>query len=266
MGAISDRLVAGFAATVDRAVRARAIDATDELIGHRLLVLAPHPDDETLACGGVIAEARRSGHDVAVLVATDGTNSHPPEVIDPGELAAIRAAELTEATARLGVDPEAVHRLDLPDGRLSELHQTLVADIARFDARWKPDVVLVPSGRDWNPDHRALAAAARAALRNRRRAFAYPVWFYEPWAWYDPGASATAKLGQVATRLARAAATARPVTADIDASVATKVRAIEAYRSQLVAPNGRTDWPVLPDALIDRAGADTELYFRGYGP
>ena len=67
-----------------------------------VLVLAPHPDDESLAMGGAIAAARQAGHDVHVAVVTDGSLSHPGSPSHPGPiLAALRRAEVARAVTLL---------------------------------------------------------------------------------------------------------------------------------------------------------------------
>jgi LmbE family N-acetylglucosaminyl deacetylase len=266
-------VVSRFGTVVHRLVLARARDATAELVPGRLLVLAPHPDDETIACGGLIAAKREAGHDVAIAVATDGSTSHSPRHIAPAELAERRDRELTLATERLGVEGRHVHRLGLADGRLADNAREATEAIAGLLASWRPDQVLVPSRRDWNPDHRALAAIGRAAIGPDPAGgdagvacFAYPVWFYEPWAWFDPGRPRPTQVGQLVARLVAGAVTVRPVTVDIDGVLARKAHALEAHRSQLVGPADRPDWPVLPETLLRRSLAGRELYFRGFGP
>src|SRR5437762_25173 len=75
--------------------------------GGPLLVLAPHPDDESLGCGGLIAEACGRGQDVHVVILTDGTGSHPNSRAWPRHrLKALREAEAREAVAALGLPPE----------------------------------------------------------------------------------------------------------------------------------------------------------------
>src|SRR5947209_4351316 len=57
------------------------------------LVFAPHPDDETLGCGGAIVRKKRAGAVVKIVVMTDGSASHPGQ-IDPDELKKLRAEEM----------------------------------------------------------------------------------------------------------------------------------------------------------------------------
>ncbi len=102
--------------------------AFSERVGLRrkLLVVVPHPDDETLGCGGLIALARQAGIAVNVVLVTDGGASHPHSVKWPrGRLASQRLTEFREALHVLGVDAEAV-ALGLPDAETETLPQRAI--------------------------------------------------------------------------------------------------------------------------------------------
>ena len=75
-----------------RELQRRAVDETLGAAGRSCLVLAPHPDDETLGVGALIARKRAAGTRVRVLVVTDGRGSHVSSVLDPDALAAVRRA------------------------------------------------------------------------------------------------------------------------------------------------------------------------------
>ena len=105
--------------------RARPSASLDDLVGPGgVLVIAPHPDDETLGCGLAIRAALASGRDVGVLLLTGGGNSHPASrAHPPAAMTALRRAEFARALARLADAPpgaragQLFHRmLDLPDG------------------------------------------------------------------------------------------------------------------------------------------------------
>jgi LmbE family N-acetylglucosaminyl deacetylase len=85
----------------------------------RVVVVGAHPDDESLAAGGLVAGARAAGIPVVLVCATDGEGSHPDSPThDPASLAVRRAAEWEAAARELGVDATARHRLRLDDGYL----------------------------------------------------------------------------------------------------------------------------------------------------
>src|SRR5580704_966399 len=89
----------------------------ERLGGGGLVVIAPHPDDESLACGGLIAEARAQGRPVRVVIVSDGTGSHPASKSYPkARLRELRETEARNAAKELGLDPvDDVVFLRLPD-------------------------------------------------------------------------------------------------------------------------------------------------------
>lgn len=138
----------------------------------RVLVVAPHADDEVFGCGGMLALHGRRGDAVRVVILTDGAAG------DPGgheaDLAKVRRAESLAAGAVLCA---AEHRfLGLPDGGLSEaaeLEERLAAELADF----APELVYGPSPQEQHPDHRAASRALLAALSAgpKRRVLLYGV-------------------------------------------------------------------------------------------
>jgi LmbE family N-acetylglucosaminyl deacetylase len=154
--------------------------------GHddRLLVIAAHPDDETLGAGGLIAAAARAGAVTTVLIATDGEASHPrSSTHGPKELSTIRRHELTAAVTRL--DPQAeVRFLGRFDGSLGENVSGLVADLVP-EVRWCTHVIS-PWRGDRHPDHAACAEAAATAILAvdaEIQHWQYPIW---AWHWAQP--------------------------------------------------------------------------------
>jgi len=80
------------------------------------IVIAPHPDDESLACGGLIVEACRQGLRGKVVIVSDGAGSHPnSRAYPPDRLASLREEEARQAGAELGLKPEEMLFLGLPD-------------------------------------------------------------------------------------------------------------------------------------------------------
>jgi len=81
-----------------------------------LVVIAPHPDDESLACGGLIARACSEGRPVRVVVVSDGTGSHPRSRVYPRmRLRTLREEEARRAVCALGLAPRHLTFLRLPD-------------------------------------------------------------------------------------------------------------------------------------------------------
>ncbi|WP_423920043.1 PIG-L family deacetylase [Frigoribacterium sp. 2-23] len=159
-----------------------------------LIVVAAHPDDETLGAGGLIAVAGARGLPIVVIVASDGENSHPesPSTV-PHELARLRRFEVSDAVAELAPDAD-VRFVGLPDGSLRDhtldLSAVVDAELAALPVSGG-DVLLVGTwSDDGHPDHTAVAdvcAAAAAGFVGEPRvvALSFPIW---AWHWSRPDA------------------------------------------------------------------------------
>jgi LmbE family N-acetylglucosaminyl deacetylase len=131
-----------------------------------VLVVAAHPDDEVLGCGGTIARHAEAGDQVQVLIVAEGATSRQQQR-DRGqandELSALAQAA-QQAGAILGA--QGVELLDLPDNRLDSLDRLdLIKQIEERIARHEPQVVYVHHAGDVNVDHRRLHEAVITACR-----------------------------------------------------------------------------------------------------
>lgn len=130
----------------------------------RVLILAPHPDDEVLGCGGAIMRHAQAGDPIHVVVVTDG--AFGPD----GDEVAYRSAREREATcaaAVLGYGEPSFWRL--PDRGL-EYGESLIDRVGRCIDESCADLVYAPSWWEIHPDHSALALAAAEAVRRSARA------------------------------------------------------------------------------------------------
>lgn len=145
----------------------------------RVLVFAPHPDDEAAGPGGTLALHRRQGDAVRVVIATDGRNGDADHLYEPQAYAAMRAGESRRGLAELGIDD--VVFWGLPDG-----HVPSDADLAAARARavgelasFQPDIVYLPWQREGHPDHHSLhriGMQALAAFGFRGLGLGYEIW------------------------------------------------------------------------------------------
>ncbi len=210
----------------------------------RLVVVAPHPDDEILACGGLLAWQARRGGDCLVLAVTDGEASHGvPDPEAGARLAAARRAESAAGLLQLGLSADRVGRLALPDGEVSLYLETLAAHLRQL---LRPgDRVISTWREDGHPDHEATALATAAACRDRGCALLEaPVWM---WHWAAPGDDRVPWQ-----RLHRFA-----LPQDIRAR---KVAALSAHLTQLTSRS--PDEPaVLGPAIIERNARAFEYFF-----
>lgn len=141
-----------------------------------VLVLAPHPDDESLGCGGAIALHHRQGDRVKVVFATDGAAGDPLGYYKDCDYRELRRAEARRAASILGID-ELVF-WDYPDGKLTEAHD-LGERLRTLLTTDRPDILYRPSTLEIHPDHWALGVGVEEALRQYRPThgdFCYEVW------------------------------------------------------------------------------------------
>ncbi|MHB1121606.1 MAG: PIG-L deacetylase family protein [Ramlibacter sp.] len=154
------------------AVQPNALPPVLDLAGaRRVLVIAPHPDDETLGCGGTLARLAPAC-DVHVLLVTngDGGGDLPPET------SALRKQEMAAAVRTLGIANEVLH-LDEPDGRFDDT-SSFRAALAAIVQRLQPDWVFLPWLGDSHPDHSRISRASSQVLR---RSAVQRVLYYETW-------------------------------------------------------------------------------------
>jgi LmbE family N-acetylglucosaminyl deacetylase len=145
----------------------------------RVLVLAPHPDDETLATGGLLQRAAAAGADTRIVFVTDGENNPWPQRLletrwrigtsARRRWAGRRRREARAALAALNIPASHAVFFGLPDQGLTRLLLTApeaaAALLASEIGDWNPSVLVCPSARDRHPDHSAIAVLTRLALR-----------------------------------------------------------------------------------------------------
>lgn len=144
----------------------------------RLLVIAPHPDDETIGAGGLLQRVREAGGEVRIWLLTDGDNNPWPQRwlerrLWIGQTARERwgqrrRGEVVQALAALGLAPEQLEGFSWPDmGLTGRLRTQLAAMLNLFEARlraWCPNMVVLPDLGDRHPDHGAAHVLTRLAL------------------------------------------------------------------------------------------------------
>lgn len=149
--------------------------------GGDVVVLAPHPDDETLGCGGAIAALCEAGRRVQVVVITDGSHSHPGSVSHPrARLCELRADEVRHAvrilTGGRGPDPILLGYPDnaAPDGSAAaqEAATVIEAHLGNATAVWST------WEGDPHPDHGRTARIARMIRQRNPKVelWSYPIW------------------------------------------------------------------------------------------
>jgi LmbE family N-acetylglucosaminyl deacetylase len=136
----------------------------------KILVVAPHPDDETLGCGGLVSLLAQNGAAFYIVFVTDGSASHRNSSAWPSaRLAAQREQEARIALARLGIENASRLFLRLPDANMpgpgTPAWDSAVAAVSDILQRFAPELVLLPWRRDPHCDHRASWLLSQHALR-----------------------------------------------------------------------------------------------------
>ena len=233
----------------DPAVAGAAPATLDQLIGAeaRLVVIAPHPDDEVLSCGGLMAMHARRGGKALVLAVTDGEASHAgSNHWTPARLAAARQLESANGLRLLTGQASAVLRLGLPDGQVSALQCELASRLQAL--LFADDVVVVTWRLDGHPDHDAAGEAARSACaRVGCKLLEAPVWM---WHWSQPGDK------RIPWQCLRVLHLPPEV-------VQAKQAALAAHQSQLQPRDGgeEGEGAVLGCHIVERAGRHAEYFF-----
>jgi LmbE family N-acetylglucosaminyl deacetylase/O-antigen/teichoic acid export membrane protein len=241
----------------------RSRDATQTLGTGRLLVLAPHPDDEILGCGALIARAQAGGHSVHVVVATDGSMSSPAsKLLPPPDLGRIRAREMQAAREALGLPQSALAGLQIRDGQLERHLDELVAAIKDILVLHRPDRLFLNSRDDPHPDHQALNRAAMLALAQSGltcEVYEYPIWQWVrgPVSWQFGLARSIAGAWR-STLLLRH----RPARVSTAGFLDAKRRSMAAYASQTTNLTGEADWQWLDEGFLAQFLTPRELFFR----
>jgi len=194
------------------------------------IVVAPHQDDETFGCGGMIALKRERLVPVKVIFMTDGRNGSQ-QCIKPDDIIQIRRCEATTALAILGVSPADIHFLNQVDGNLSDLRmeqrQHTINQLVQLLKSFKPGEIYLPHRKDRHRDHEVTYELVQAAISKagiRVELFQYPIRiFWQAPIFFD------LKLREMAGAYRLSVASVQE----------KKRRAIETYRSQIaILPRG----------------------------
>ena len=228
------------------------------------LVVAPHPDDETLGCGGTILQKTAAGDPVTIVFLTDGRTSHA-HLLPVAELVAARRREAVAAAAALGVPETNVHFFDFPDGRLAEFAAPASKKIAALLRNSQPGELYVPHHADPQLDHQAANQIVWAALRQtacRAAVFEYPVWLWYAWPWVSPPLRSRREFKLVAqnsitTRLGRQMTQDFNTAVNCRSVLTQKKTALQRHQTQMSQYRSIPGWQTLHDV----AGGEWLAYF-----
>jgi LmbE family N-acetylglucosaminyl deacetylase len=223
--------------------------AVDELIppGSRLAIVAPHPDDEVLGCGGLLAQLAARNTPISIVAVTDGEGSHPNSTRWPvTRLREIRQQESRMALHCLGVPAQHIEwtRLHLVDSGVAQDESRLLAQLEQALAACSH--VITTWRADGHCDHDVVGrVTATAAERMGATLYEMPVW---AWHWATPE--------DPRIPWARAC----KISLD-EQTLARKQSALRAHRSQLLPDPSTGAPPILTERTLARFAQPYEVYF-----
>jgi LmbE family N-acetylglucosaminyl deacetylase len=189
-----------------------------------VLVVAAHPDDEVLGCGGTLARMAGEGSKVHVLLMADGETSRETPLAEAAQHAKIAARNAACEAARAILGYSTVEAVGLPDQRLDSFDLLdVVRRVETVIQRLQPVTLLTHHAGDANADHRVVHDAVVAACRPQPGHPVKELLFYEV-----PSSTEW-----------RPACSAQPFNpnwfVDISSTLSTKMRALQAYGEELRA-------------------------------
>ncbi|MCW4016285.1 MAG: PIG-L family deacetylase [Candidatus Bathyarchaeota archaeon] len=219
-----------------------------------IVVFSPHPDDETLGCGGTIAKKLSENYQVYIVLLTDGRHAFSNCLdlnsdITPDAIVKIRKKEVIDATTVLGVPVENLVFLDFEDRMLKE-HETVAEQkITEILKKHSPVEVYFPFMRDSHPDHRAANRIIRRCLQNLKlTSIRYQYSVMHRFLNFGP-------------RIERLIDVYKDCIADVDISeyLSLKKKAVKQFTSELSVVLNNSKKPVVEN--VDRYFKNTERFY-----
>jgi LmbE family N-acetylglucosaminyl deacetylase len=211
-----------------------------------ILIVAPHPDDETLACGGTIAKRIKEGYNVKVIFLTDGRNSHLNELgitLDPtpDELIEVRKDEATRATGILGLKKNDLIFLSLENITLEANFEIAKSHLIELMKRLHPEEIFFPDEEDTHKTHNEACRIVRDSLK----ALSISPKKYQYTIWTDKDES------KPHNNLSHE---------DVSSVLALKEKAIREYKSQITNFSRGQVRPILSKIFLEKFRANTETF------
>ncbi len=189
----------------------------------KVLVIAPHPDDEILGCGGTMLKRAKAGDDVYVCIVTKGCLPlFPEEYVERGRSEAVQADKVVGAKETIFLDFPAVMLETVPRHELNGKLTNLIQEI-------EPDEVYMPHRGDMQMDHQMVVDAAMVAVRPKYSHKVKRVYAYET-------------LSETGWNIPNQQNDFIPtVYEDITETIGDKMKAMETFKSQIgVFPEARS--------------------------
>ena len=211
----------------------------------RVCIVAPHPDDEILGCGGLIQRLDKLGYQIVLFAVTNGTASHPgSSLYTPEELNRIRPAETRKALEELSLQ-QAILRiaLDIEDGKVAEQRELLRQQL--YSYLQPNDVLITTFVHDGHPDHEITGQVTQQlATELQLPCIQVLIW---AWHWATPGD----------TRIPWTVAHQFRLTEE---ELSSKTRAARCFKSQIESDPTTEQAPIVPEHALQRVLQPYEVY------
>ncbi|NET07412.1 MAG: PIG-L family deacetylase [Symploca sp. SIO2B6] len=234
------------------------------------LVFSPHPDDETLGCGGTIIRKKQAGADVKIVFMTDGSTSHS-HLMPANKLKAIRASEALAAAQKLGVEASDVIFLEVKDGTLANHQDAASKRVVEIILKYLPEEIFIPYYQDGISDHNATNTVVVSALKKsglNATVYEYPIWFWNQWPWTDCGRESQKLLPFLQDSLRSGLRFLNDFRCSVYIGdvLDLKRTALEQHKSQMVRLINNSRWLTLGDVskgeFLKCFFQETEVFYR----
>ena len=211
---------------------------------HRILILAPHPDDEVLGCAGLMQKLHTLGREIVLIAITNGTASHPKSMrYTPEQLNKIRPQESRQALAVLNLEQIQRIEFNIPDGQVAAYALQLKNQLERLIR--PQDILITTHEQDGHPDHEISAYVIRhVAKKHDLKHLQVFVW---TWHWAQP------EQAEISWDKVR--------RLDLSKNeLLFKEQAIRCFQSQITVDDSTGAPAILPEYAIQRILMPYEVY------
>lgn len=232
----------------------RMRSTVQEMTPNPSVIIAPHPDDEVLACGGLITIKKINQARVSVVYLTDGEAAHRVCCnTTPDKIALARRRLAVESGEILGLKPEDMFWIGLADGKIPQQnnpeYNMTVERLAKLIDEIKPQEIYAPHYRDCWPDHEAASELVKEALREVK--FRCETYYYPVWMWHNLRLQYLPEI--LKSKILRI---------DITPFLKRKKAAIDHYLKPSNPDCGKPFCGILPDGFVDHFQYNYEIVFR----
>ncbi|MEM2507358.1 MAG: PIG-L family deacetylase [Nitrososphaeria archaeon] len=228
-----------------------------------LIVFAPHPDDETLGCGGTIVKKIREGYEVFVVYMTDGryalTEVGENEILDPLDMKEQRRKDALKAAEILGLKEKNLFFLDIEDKTLKKHKQDAQKIVFEIMKDIKPSEIFFPQKKEYNLDHQMTHVIVEVACERLK---VDPIKYQYAIAWTFPFYFLNHLTNESTFDFIMCSyLKCNMVYVDISKFLPIKEMAIKAYRSQILLFSNNQKRTPLKASFISRFLKNYEKFF-----